>query len=66
MHPYTFRNEAAELALDYVASARAEYSLFFKDIGIDGAFTDFSGTAFDWLTEAQLQGTKFDKMLPRE
>lgn len=65
VHPYTFRNEADQLAYNYTASARAEYTLFFKEVGIDGAFTDFSGTAFDWLTEEQLKGTSFDKMLPR-
>lgn len=65
VHPYTFRNEADQLAYSYTASARAEYELFFKEVGIDGAFTDFSGTAFDWFIQEQLKGTTFDKMLPR-
>lgn len=63
VHPYTFRNEADQLAYDFVASARAEYALFLNDIGIDGCFTDFTGTMFDWITEEQLKGTSFDKML---
>jgi glycerophosphoryl diester phosphodiesterase len=65
VHPYTFRNEAKELAFNYSANARAEYALFLKDVGVDGAFTDFPGTMFDWLTGEQLKGIPFQKMLPR-
>jgi glycerophosphoryl diester phosphodiesterase len=65
VHPYTFRNEANELAFNYSANARAEYALFLKDVGVDGAFTDFPGTMFDWLTGERLKGTPFQKMLPR-
>lgn len=65
VHPYTFRNEADQLAYDFIANARTEYALFFLEIGIDGCFTDFSGTASDWMTEEQLKGTTFDNMLPR-
>eukprot|EP00892_Ulva_mutabilis_P008511 jgi/Ulvmu1/6031/UM027_0006.1 len=65
VHPYTFRNEADQLAYDFVASARAEYDLFLKEIGVDGCFTDFAGTLFDWVTEQKLEGTAFDKMLTR-
>jgi glycerophosphoryl diester phosphodiesterase len=65
VHPYTFRNEASQLAFNYSANARAEYALFLKEVGVDGAFTDFAGTLFDWLTGEQLNGTSFPKMLPR-
>jgi glycerophosphoryl diester phosphodiesterase len=63
VHPYTFRNEAAELAFDYGVSARAEYRKFLSDMGVDGAFTDFSGTLYDWLLEQKALGTDFDKLL---
>jgi hypothetical protein len=39
VHPYTFRNEAQYIAYDFNVSARAEYDLFYREMGIDGAFT---------------------------
>jgi hypothetical protein len=39
VHPYTFRNEAQYIAYDFNVSARAEYELFYREMGIDGAFT---------------------------
>jgi glycerophosphoryl diester phosphodiesterase len=44
VHPYTFRNEARYLASDYKNDPQAEYRQFF-DLGVDGLFSDFSGTA---------------------
>src|SRR5262249_58308507 len=44
LHPYTFRNEGVFLATDYAGDPVKEYEQFFK-LGVDGVFTDFSGTA---------------------
>ncbi len=46
VHPYTFRNEPQYLAADYKNQPEAEYLHFF-DLGVDGLFTDFPGTAFE-------------------
>lgn len=44
VHAYTFRNEGVYLAPDYQGSPEAEYRQFIE-LGIDGFFSDFPGTA---------------------
>ncbi|HEY9663900.1 MAG TPA: glycerophosphodiester phosphodiesterase family protein, partial [Allocoleopsis sp.] len=44
VHPYTFRNEAHFLAVDYQGDAIAEYQQFYQ-LGVDGVFSDFPDTA---------------------
>jgi glycerophosphoryl diester phosphodiesterase len=63
VHPYTFRNEAQYLAYDFNVSARAEYDVFFKEMGIDGAFTDNAATMVDYLKQAKLEGYEFDQCI---
>ncbi len=45
VHPYTFRNEASTLLQDYNSDPQLEYTQFFN-LGVDGLFTDYPGTAF--------------------
>ena len=52
VHPYTWRNENKYLLFDYELDPYHEYRKFF-DLGIDGMFTDFSGTAHDALFSFQ-------------
>ncbi len=42
--PYTFRNDKEYLAPEYNGNPNTEYIEFF-DLGVDGLFTDFSGSA---------------------
>lgn len=44
IHPYTFRNEEQYLASDYKSDPMAEYKQFYE-LGVDGVFSDFPGTA---------------------
>lgn len=44
VHAYTFRDEPRFLARDYGDDPAAEYRHFF-DLGVDGVFSDFPGTA---------------------
>jgi len=44
VHPFTFRDEAEYLTKSYDGDPEAEYKVYF-DLGVDGIFTDFSGTA---------------------
>lgn len=44
VHTWTFRNEAAMLAVDYAGDPMREYTQFFA-LGIDGLFSDFPDTA---------------------
>jgi glycerophosphoryl diester phosphodiesterase len=44
VHPWTFRNEAKELLIDYGGSPAAEYQQFYA-LGVDGVFSDFPDTA---------------------
>jgi glycerophosphoryl diester phosphodiesterase len=50
VHPYTFRDEAEYLTHTYAGDPNAEYKAYF-DLGVDGVFTDFSGTGRAALTE---------------
>ena len=50
VHPFTFRDEAARLTATYKGDPKAEYKAFF-DAGVDGVFTDFSGTGRAALEE---------------
>jgi glycerophosphoryl diester phosphodiesterase len=60
VHPYTFRNESPEyIAYNLTASARDEYDLFFKEMGIDGAFTDSPATMIDYFKQSELEGYKW-------
>ncbi|HEY0858109.1 MAG TPA: glycerophosphodiester phosphodiesterase [Albitalea sp.] len=45
VHPYTFRNEQKRLAGDFGGNPVNEY-LAFYELGVDGLFSDFAGTAF--------------------
>ena len=45
IHTWTFRNEAFRLLSDYGGNPLEEYLQFFE-LGIDGVFSDFAGTAF--------------------
>lgn len=44
VHPYTFRNENSFLHFDFLQDPYAEYDFWINKIGIDGLFTDFTGT----------------------
>jgi glycerophosphoryl diester phosphodiesterase len=44
VHTWTFRNEPQYLAADYGGNETEEYLQFFE-LGIDGVFSDFAGTA---------------------
>lgn len=44
VHAYTFRNESRRLLKDYQGDPKKEYQKFF-DLGLDGVFSDFPGTA---------------------
>jgi glycerophosphoryl diester phosphodiesterase len=51
VHPYTFRNEDRYLAADYKGDPELEYRQFIQ-LGVDGYFTDFSGTGVKVRTQA--------------
>ncbi|XP_031248234.1 glycerophosphodiester phosphodiesterase GDPD6-like [Pistacia vera] len=44
VHPYTFRNENIFLHFDFHQDPYQEYSYWFNKIGVDGLFTDFTGS----------------------
>lgn len=55
VHPFTFRDEPARLTATYKGDPKAEYKAFF-DAGVDGVFTDFSGTGRAALEEWMKEG----------
>lgn len=44
VHPYTFRNENQFLHLEFHEDPYAEYDFWINQIGVDGLFTDFTGS----------------------
>ncbi|XP_031491555.1 glycerophosphodiester phosphodiesterase GDPD6-like [Nymphaea colorata] len=44
VHPYTYRNEHEYLHVDFHQDPYAEYDYWVNKIGIDGLFTDFTGS----------------------
>ncbi|XP_070667712.1 glycerophosphodiester phosphodiesterase GDPD5-like isoform X2 [Malus domestica] len=44
VHPYTYRNENSFLHLDFHQDPYAEYNYWINEIGVDGLFTDFTGS----------------------
>ena len=50
VHPFTFRDEAVNLTKTYGGDPQAEYKAYF-DLGVDGVFSDFSGTGRAALTQ---------------
>ncbi|KAM4121233.1 hypothetical protein ACJW30_03G192600 [Castanea mollissima] len=44
VHPYTFRNENSFLHFDFHQDPYVEYDYWINKIGVDGLFTDFTGS----------------------
>ncbi|OIV99972.1 hypothetical protein TanjilG_26310 [Lupinus angustifolius] len=44
VHPYTYRNENQFLSLNFNQDPYEEYDYWFNKIGVDGMFTDFTGS----------------------
>ncbi|GAB4860884.1 Glycerophosphodiester phosphodiesterase gdpd6 [Ancistrocladus abbreviatus] len=44
VHPYTYRNENQFLHFDFHQDPYNEYSYWLNEIGVDGLFTDFTGS----------------------
>jgi glycerophosphoryl diester phosphodiesterase len=56
VHPYTFRNENQYLHFDFHQDPYAEYEYWLNEIGVDGLFTDFTGSLHkyqEWTTPYQ-------------
>ncbi|KAJ4792379.1 Glycerophosphodiester phosphodiesterase [Rhynchospora pubera] len=50
VHPYTYRNENLFLHFDFHQDPYAEYTYWIHKIGVDGLFTDFTGS-LHWYQE---------------
>lgn len=44
IHPYTFRNENKYLHFNFLQDPYVEYEYWLSKVGVDGLFTDFTGT----------------------
>lgn len=44
VHPYTFRNENSYLHFNFHQDPYQEYDYWINQIGVDGLFTDFTGS----------------------
>jgi glycerophosphoryl diester phosphodiesterase len=53
VHPYTFRNENVFLHFNFHQDPYVEYEYWLTGIGVDGLFTDFTGSLHkyqEWTT----------------
>ncbi|KAF3524639.1 hypothetical protein F2Q69_00050382 [Brassica cretica] len=48
VHPYTYRNENEFLHLNFSQDPDKEYEYWINEIGIDGLFTDFTGSLHNY------------------
>lgn len=48
VHPYTFRNENRFLHFDFHQDPYKEYDYWINEIGVDGLFTDFTGSLYSF------------------
>lgn len=60
VHPYTFRNENQFLHLNFNEDPYLEFNYWLNHIGVDGIFTDFTGSLhnFQEWTSSQDRDTK--------
>ncbi|QDZ26117.1 glycerophosphodiester phosphodiesterase [Chloropicon primus] len=49
VHPWVLRDEDRYLAWNYGQDAYNEYTMFIRDVGVDGFFTDFPATASNYI-----------------
>ena len=57
VHPYVLRDENRYLAWNYGQDAYNEYTMFIRDIQVDGFFTDFPKTATNYIRLFELENT---------
>ncbi|KAG6493911.1 hypothetical protein ZIOFF_048914 [Zingiber officinale] len=57
VHTYTFRNENSYLHFDFHQDPYAEYDYWINTIGVDGLFTDFTGSVHQYQEWAQASAT---------
>jgi len=55
VHPWVLRDEYMYLAWNYGQDPYNEYTLFIKDVRVDGFFTDFPKTATNYLRLFELE-----------
>ncbi|CAL9031445.1 unnamed protein product [Prunus brigantina] len=48
VHPYTYRNENSFLHFNFHQDPYAEYDYWINEIGVDGLFTDFTGSLHNY------------------
>lgn len=62
MHPYTYRNEEKYLHFGFHQDPYEEYDYWINKIGVDGLFTDFTGSLhrFQELTSPLNRGDDMD------
>ncbi|XP_010260099.1 PREDICTED: glycerophosphodiester phosphodiesterase GDPD6-like [Nelumbo nucifera] len=65
VHPYTYRNEDTFLHFDFHQDPYAEYDYWINNVGVDGLFTDFTGSLhnFQEWTSPSSDDSKASKLL---
>jgi len=66
VHPYTFRNENLFLHFNFNQDPYAEYEYWLTEIGVDGLFTDFTGSLHkyqEWTSPYQMKPKNAEALL---
>ncbi|XP_010537396.1 PREDICTED: glycerophosphodiester phosphodiesterase GDPD6 [Tarenaya hassleriana] len=61
VHPYTYRNENQYLHFNFSQDPYKEYGYWINEIGVDGLFTDFTGSLHsfqEWTTSRRRRGAE--------
>lgn len=58
VHPYTYRNENLFLHFNFNQDPYQEYEYWLNYIGVDGLFTDFTGSLHDFQEWTSPTGAK--------
>uniref|UniRef100_A0ACD5X9F0 Uncharacterized protein n=1 Tax=Avena sativa TaxID=4498 RepID=A0ACD5X9F0_AVESA len=66
VHPYTFRNENQFLHFNFHQDPYAEYEYWLTEIGVDGLFTDFTGSLHkyqEWTSPYQMKAKNAESII---
>ncbi|KAJ6804708.1 putative glycerophosphodiester phosphodiesterase GDPD6 [Iris pallida] len=66
VHPYTYRNENQFLHLNFHQDPYAEYDYWINKVGVDGLFTDFTGSLHqyqEWTTKSSQEDKRASNLL---
>lgn len=63
VHPYTYRNENKYLHFNFSQDPYVEYDYWINKVGVDGLFTDFTGSLHNFQEWTSYKSQDASKLL---